>query len=330
MPSELRQHDHETRETLMGDWGSGPFENDAACDLLSDVADGGGFRTIRAVFARILMGHQAENPDPLACSLDRLWGSEWQEAVAAAELVAVAAGAPTSDLPEEALAWLQGASRRSARRLLPLARAIVERALTDSELRSINTDAHGIVDSGWEGSVRDLQMRLEGLAKGRVDLARSGQHSRRVRLRVGDVFAMRLADGLVRYGQYLHEHEREGSLVQVFRAATPEVLPVEEVIGTGALFPPVYVGLRPAIREGRWHVIGRAPVEGFVHPLFRDHSNPSPGKNSPSWWIWDGTTETRIGELPSEYRALEMRGSWGYELLENRILKGRSVYDDMW
>ena len=141
-----------------------------------------------------------------------------------------------------------------------------------------------------------------------------------VTLKVGDLFEIPLRDGRRAYGQYLH-WGKLGYLIRVFDAISTEEMRVELLKTASQLFPPVYVGLRPAIRCGRWRLLGNIPVQGFVHPVFRSTNGLEPGTYH-DWHIWDGDTEVFVGELQPEHLELEFECSWGTDLLEQRIMTG--------
>jgi hypothetical protein len=146
---------------------------------------------------------------------------------------------------------------------------------------------------------------------------------RMLRPEIGDVLEMRLGDGRYAYAQYVFWDERKGPLVQVFSRVTEQQAAVDELRGTEPMFPPVLVGLWHAVRTGRWKVVGSLPVENFRYPLFRT-GIPNKDGRVDVWWLRDGTTETRIGALPEEYRALELLMGWSPLLLEERIQAGGS------
>ncbi|MCL4517012.1 MAG: immunity 26/phosphotriesterase HocA family protein [Firmicutes bacterium] len=153
---------------------------------------------------------------------------------------------------------------------------------------------------------------------------------KRTNLKVGDVFVIPLPDGRKAYGQFVFWDDRKpyglGFLVQIFDLITEVEVPVEQLRSTRPLFPPVFVGLRASIRSGRWRVVGRLPVEGFVFPKFRWTNGGKPGIYH-DWKIWDGEQVVFVGDLPPEYRSLELFCVWGDELLEDRIATGVNPFD---
>jgi hypothetical protein len=113
-----------------------------------------------------------------------------------------------------------------------------------------------------------------------------------------------------------------GDMVRVFDVISTKPLSALEVATHGEMFPPVFVGVRSAVKRGRWRAIGVAPVPSFDFPKFRSTSGTKPGVYA-NWWLWDGRDRRYIGILPAELRSLELEMVWGDELLEERIVKGR-------
>lgn len=140
----------------------------------------------------------------------------------------------------------------------------------------------------------------------------------------GDIFSIPLPDGRKAYGQYLLRGEL-GQLIRVFDLITSEIVPVDQLITAGELFPPVYVFLLPPLRIGHWQVIGRLPLGEILHPKFRYTHGYTPGTYG-DWRIWDGENMLFVGRLPPEFGALEIHCTWGYELLEQRIAFGTNPF----
>ena len=59
---------------------------------------------------------------------------------------------------------------------------------------------------------------------------------------------------------------------------------------------------------------------------FRSSNGTKPGKYK-DLWIREGNNNTFVGELPEHYRSLEMECVWGDELLEERIVTGKNMYE---
>jgi hypothetical protein len=143
----------------------------------------------------------------------------------------------------------------------------------------------------------------------------------------GDCFSIPLTDGRLAFGQYICLHPQSGPLIRVFDRISTDVVPLEELRSSGLRFPPVFVGLNPPIRTGRWRKIGNLPIAGFQFPRFRYSLQRRKGVNH-DWLIWDGNNYERVGDLPPECRSLETPGVWAYGDLEERILTGRNCFDE--
>ena len=78
-------------------------------------------------------------------------------------------------------------------------------------------------------------------------------------------------------------------------------------------------GINDPVRTGRWRVVGRSEVRGFVYPGFLNGIEDAHGVIH-DWWLWDGKAERRLGKkLPEAYRGYEMMDAWPAGLLEDRI-----------
>lgn len=154
-------------------------------------------------------------------------------------------------------------------------------------------------------------------------------------LKIGDCFDVPLPDGRRAYGQYLfwdgppdRPASGLGCLVQIFDVISQDHVSLEKLRSAGILFPPVFTGLKAAIKSGDWRIVGHMPVEGFVFPEFRSTFGTKPGVYH-DWKIWDGEKETFVGDLQTEHRALEGKVVWGYKLLEDRIATGANRHEHM-
>jgi len=139
----------------------------------------------------------------------------------------------------------------------------------------------------------------------------------------GDCFSVPLEDSTFAFGQYMLPHPKVGPLVRIFdfRSPTPNIR-VDELRKAALLFPPVFVGLNPPVRSGRWKKIGAFPTEDFEFPMFRASLLLKDGMNN-DWKIWDGKTYVTIGTLSPEFEHLELKAVYPYQDLEERILTGR-------
>ena len=148
-------------------------------------------------------------------------------------------------------------------------------------------------------------------------------------IQIGDVYRIPLPDGTFTYCQYVYSHPRMGYLVRVFDLTTTEPLnSVEQLAGANDRFPPVFVGLRATVRNGRWIRIGNLKVEDFAFPKFRQTMSTKPGTYH-DWRIWDGKETVFIGDLPESLRGLQLQSVWADMALENRIIAGTYRGDRM-
>jgi hypothetical protein len=129
----------------LGAWGNGSFDNDAAMDWLLDLTDRDDLELVRDALAA------AAGPPTFYLDADLA-----SEAVAAAEVVAIAAGAPGDHVRGELETWLAGHGARVDRALVEQALDSLRRVRADSELRELN--AH---DGGWLDETGALETRLE-------------------------------------------------------------------------------------------------------------------------------------------------------------------------
>lgn len=130
----------------MGAWGVGHFENDTALDWVHTL-DEGEVEVLRAA-----LDVQGEDLDADVCS----------EALAAAEVVAAARGAPGSELPDEVHAWLERHGRALGAQDAARAHALVERIGQRSELQELFDE--GGRDAEWHAAVDGLVQRLRRVA----------------------------------------------------------------------------------------------------------------------------------------------------------------------
>ena len=142
------------------------------------------------------------------------------------------------------------------------------------------------------------------------------------RIKVGEFFEIPLPNGRFAYCQHVAFHQEFGFLIRVFKKVTDQpISSLQELQGVGEMFPPVFVGLREAVKSGGWKRTGFLPVVDFGFPMFKVTNGTKPGEYS-DWYLWDGERERFIGKLPPELRSLELKSIWGYELLEMRVAYG--------
>lgn len=132
----------------MGAWGTGAFENDDAADWLAELEGATDDRVLEAAFDAVLDGAgtdlMVEGP-----------------AVAAAEVVAAALGAPAADLPEAPAEWAKGQPGHTLRPTT-YGKAIkaVEQIAGRSEMLDLWSEAEDF--EAWQAAIVDLQTRLAG------------------------------------------------------------------------------------------------------------------------------------------------------------------------
>jgi len=152
----------------------------------------------------------------------------------------------------------------------------------------------------------------------------------RILLDPGDCFSIPLEDGTFAFGQYLLSHPKVGTLIRVFdlRSSTRDVA-VDDLKRSKLLFAPIFVGLNPPVRSGRWKKVGAFPIEDdFEFPRFRASLLLRDTENT-DWKIWDGRSYTQLGRLTPEFKHLELKCVYAYGDVERRILTGRDWIADM-
>ncbi|MGY0653098.1 DUF4259 domain-containing protein [Luteimonas sp. A537] len=138
----------------MGAWGNGSFDNDDAADFLADfladVTDSSDLALIGEIFATVLGAEEyLEAPDA-------------SQAIAAAEIVAAAAGRATpAALEEEELSeWLARVKPAVDPSLVQQAVQVLDRVIGEnSELRELWEEADELSD--WEATVVALRSQLQ-------------------------------------------------------------------------------------------------------------------------------------------------------------------------
>ena len=134
----------------MGTWGLGIFDNDAAADFASTVADGGGIDALQETIDRVL-----------AAGDSYLEASDAQEALAAADIVARLRGSPgqTSAYSEDVDSWITSSGAVASDALARNAKQVIARVLAEpSEL--LEEWAGSEEFEGWKHAVDDLARRL--------------------------------------------------------------------------------------------------------------------------------------------------------------------------
>ena len=134
----------------MGAWGTGVFENDAACDFAADIAESGGLTLLEKTLDRVLAvgGNYLEAPDA-------------EEALAAADIVACLKGSPgvqmayTASLDE----WLGSQRSAPSEEVVEKARRCIIRILDEpSEILELWGESDEF--EAWKRSVEEVSKRL--------------------------------------------------------------------------------------------------------------------------------------------------------------------------
>jgi len=134
----------------MGAWGNGSFDNDDAADFLTDVTDGEDLAPVREIFAVVVSSN------------DYLEAPDASQAIAAAEIVAVILGRPTSAAQEEEelVAWLARVKPVVDSDLSKQAAQVLDRILApNSELSELWEESDEFAD--WKATVSDLRAHLQ-------------------------------------------------------------------------------------------------------------------------------------------------------------------------
>jgi len=137
----------------MGDPGPKSFENDAAIDWVSELAESKGYAGVAGALDAVI-ADKADYLDADVC----------QEGIAAAEIVAAAAGAPAPELPAEVTGWIKGQAKPDAA-LIAKAIDVTAAVREKSELREHWEDSDAF--AAWNAAMDDLKVRL--------DVAKSGK-----------------------------------------------------------------------------------------------------------------------------------------------------------
>jgi hypothetical protein len=192
----------------MGTWGNGTFENDTADDLLVEILDEHGPPSIVRQALEVVCG---------AGPSEYLDAGSAEQGLAAAELVAAAAGRPSADIVEAADHWartrlepcpdLLDLAARSARRILG----------TRSELRELwcDEDTAARDRAAWLRNVEDLRTRLAAACTSDERPPPRRRWEREPELSPGDVIEIPTACGLA-YAQFVQlDRVSHGHVVRV-------------------------------------------------------------------------------------------------------------------
>lgn len=130
-------------------WETGPLDNDAALDFLSQASRADSVAPLREIFTVILADARSVPDDTTA-----------SRAIAAAELVAALIGVSSPDLPETANVWAKRYAVSADAALVRLAISAVNRIAASSETRALWL-ANGDKDlDAWLAGLTELRERL--------------------------------------------------------------------------------------------------------------------------------------------------------------------------
>ncbi len=132
-------------------WETGPLDNDAALNFLSQASCAESVAPLREIFMLVLADAKAVPDDTTA-----------SRAIAAAELVAALIGASAPELPETAQVWAKRYAVSADAALVRLAISAVNRIAANSETRAL-WQRNGDKDLGaWLAGLTELRERLAG------------------------------------------------------------------------------------------------------------------------------------------------------------------------
>lgn len=135
----------------MGTWGNGSFENDDAADFMADLTDVADLSLVSDALAAVLAAEDCLEA-PEACL-----------GIAAAEVVAAAAGRPTvaAQKEEELTEWLARIAPEMSPDLIKQAIQALDRIVGEqSELRELWEEADEA--DAWQATVMALKAKLQG------------------------------------------------------------------------------------------------------------------------------------------------------------------------
>jgi hypothetical protein len=143
----------------------------------------------------------------------------------------------------------------------------------------------------------------------------------RVRPRIGDVVEIQTKKGLA-YAQFTHSHKRYGALLRVFGeffARRPNDF--TRLVTQPSLFE-AFFPLGSACAQNIVAIVANESIAlPREFPMFRTGIENMKGVVE-CWWLWDGETEQRIGELKQGMERYPIRGVINDTLLIERIEDG--------
>jgi hypothetical protein len=151
------------------------------------------------------------------------------------------------------------------------------------------------------------------------------------RLKIGDIFEIPLSNNKKAYGQYIYL-DFFGPLIRVFNLIVDvnKQVDIDVITSCKLLFPPVYTGVKAAIKNGMWSVIGNKEIHEFVFPGFvRTFQDLNTG-DATIWFLWDGKNNVRIGKkLSDDMKKFEFLAIYSPDLIEKRIISKEKPYQDL-
>jgi hypothetical protein len=130
----------------MPGWGTGSFENEDAQKFLAQL------NTLSVDDVSHILAEAGEQ--------DYVQAPESSVAVAAAEIVASAKGAPPQALPPQIVEWMGKIEGAPSAKMVEVARTAVNKVRLSSELKDLWLEAEGLNE--WSAALRDLEKRLGG------------------------------------------------------------------------------------------------------------------------------------------------------------------------
>ena len=129
----------------MAGWGTGTFENEDAANWLGELV------SLTPEDVVNLLTSAADTEQYLDAPVASV-------VVAAAEVVAVSAGAPGDKVPREVTLWAERISEPPSSRIKELTVRALDRVRRNSELKDLWLEAEGLNE--WIATIQDLQTRL--------------------------------------------------------------------------------------------------------------------------------------------------------------------------
>jgi hypothetical protein len=140
--------------------------------------------------------------------------------------------------------------------------------------------------------------------------------------KLGDVIEFQVGDG-VAYAMYTHEHPEYGSLLRVWnRVHEVGCTDLQTLVQAMPSFT-CFFSLRAALSRGIVKIAGHIaiPQNLLSFPIFRT-GMVGPDGSVNSWWLWDGNSSLKVGDLTVEQSRLPVRGIWNDTIIVSRVEQG--------